>query len=1464
MKASIFKRGASLLMAFLLCLSAFIGIESGRALAAGTESEVFMIAFPREEDDNYSAEWGHKNLHYMNGWCSGESTQTLVRSIDSSDQTICYCIEPGVSLNIGDRLTDWDENFWNNYPSSYNKTIAPHDIKAIIGRILQYGYTGTISESWLSQNEGGDKLAYATATQILVWETVIGERDADFNHVSTGSYDAVLDTINAAHPLRSKILSYYSSIVSKVQKHAKVPSFCSKSGSKAQTVEFVWNGSQYTVTLTDKNNVLGNYTFASNIAGVKFKVDGNKLIVTSQTAPNETVSITASKNNSARKGVITWSDGVFGPDGSLQDLVAYGQPVADPVKGYVNIKVSYGSVKIVKASEDGKVDGVRFRIEGSGMNQIVTTQNGGRAQIDNLNPGVYTVTELETDIYEPQESRKVTVVAGQTATVTFNNTLKCGNLAVIKASEDDFVKGVKFHLYGTAICGQAVDEYAVTNASGVATFEDVLIGSRYTLEEVNTAIRYVVPTQQTVAVEWNKVTQKTVDNVLKKFRVTVNKRDAETTTPQGDASLSGAVYGVYSGEDLIDTYTTDASGSFTTRYYVCGDDWSLREITPSEGYLIDPTEYHIGAEARNYTVEYNAAPDIGSPEDIIKGKIAIIKHSDDGSTQIETPEVGAEFVVYLKSAGSYDAAKPTECDRLVCDEHGFSETKELPYGVYTVHQVSGWEGRELLPDFDVYIAKDGQTYRYLINNANFESYIKIVKTDAETGKTIPYAGAGFQIYDPEGNLVSMSYTYPQFTTIDTFYTNAEGYLITPEKLPYGEGYSIVEVQAPYGYVLNSDPVYFDITAANATVENAVTVVTVNRPDMPQKGKITITKTGEVFSSVVQSGEIYQPVYEAKGLPGAVYEIIAAEDIYTPDGTLRYAKGTVVDTVTTGEDGVAVSKALYLGKYEIREITAPYGMTLNPDSVSVELTYAGQEIEITETATEFYNERQRVQIDLSKVMEQDETFDIGNNGEVLSVQFGLFAAEDIVAADGTRIPKDGRIETVTCDENGHAVFATDLPVGAKLYVKEIATDSRYILSDTQYPVEFAYAGQDTATVHITVNDGESIENEVLRGAILGHKTDRETGDKIDGALFGLFCGDEVEFTEETAILTSETADGKFSFMGVPYGNWIVVELHPAEGYLPNTVPHHVHVTTEAEIIEIAVVNDKIPEIGTSATVNGEKEVNATEVFTLKDVVTYEHLIPGKEYVLKGVLMDKTTGKPLLLNGEEIRSETTFVPQASSGEVTVSFTFDSKFIKNDTDIVVFETLYKEGLELTVHADIEDEGQTVTVHVPEIGTQAMAEGKKEVEAKGEITIEDVISYKNLTPGKKYTVSGVLMNKATGEPFTVNGKEIRSEVTFTPKAETGKVTVTFTFNAAGITKETEVVVFESLYREDVEIAVHADSSDGGQTITLLPPPPEIPQTGDNSNLGFWIGLGAIALGGLISVGIMAIKRKKDGENDD
>lgn len=792
-----------------------------------------------------------------------------------------------------------------------------------------------------------------------------------------------------------------------------------------------------------------------------------------------------------------------------------------------------------------------------------------------------------------------------------------GNLKLIKTSEDGNVVNIEF-----TVKGDGYSKTVKTNSKGEFELTDLFPGS-YTVTEI-TDSKYETQKSQTVKVESGKTATVTFKNVLKKWNLTVTKTDAETKSAQGDATLAGAVYGIYNNGKLVDKYTTDKNGSFKTSYYVCGDNWTLKEIEPSEGYLLDETEYHIGAEAKKYTIENNSIS-MGVTEDILKGKISIIKHTDDGSTKIETPEKCAEFQVYLKSSGSYAKATESERDNLICDEYGFAETKDLPYGTYTVHQTKGWNGTEFIADFDVFVNEDGKTYKYLINNSSLESYVKIVKVDSETGKQIPYAGAGFQIYNPDGKLVTMKYTYPTVTEIDTFYTNSDGYLITPETLPYGKGYSVVEVQAPYGYILDSTPVYFDITAEKISEENGVTIVKAEKKNTPQKGTITVEKTGEIFSNVTAIGggytdengndialtTIYQPEYSVSGLSGAVFETYADEDITTPDGTVRYKKDTFVDTITTDKKGTATSKQLYLGKYRVVETVAPYGTVINPEPHTVELTYSGQNEKVTNTSTSFTNDRQKAEINLTKILEQNEKFNIGSNDEILNVSFGLYADEDLKAANGSVIPKDGLLEIITCNEKGKATFTTDLPIGS-YYVKEISTDSHYILSDKKYPVVFEYAGQDTATVHISVNDGEPIENEIIYGTIQGLKIDRETGENITGALFGLFSITETEFTEETAILTSESnEEGIFTFENVPYGEYIVSELKPAKGYLPNEENYQVTISNNEEIIEITVENDKIPELKTTATIDGKKEFTTNGDITIDDVVSYKHLTAGKE-------------------------------------------------------------------------------------------------------------------------------------------------------------------------------------------------------------------------------------------------------------
>ena len=1167
------KRLLSMMMAVLLCFGIFPS-----------------SAFAKEyEYDGYISMIDHKSRGYslssnlpapFGGYSSDKFTELRINDLKAFRTAYCIQFSVGVHTGIG-------------YDQSDDYAAFTTEQKSMINTALTLGYnveTGT--------KYGGSAIDEYIATQILIWLIAHGQ-------LGTGYETQIVNEFTANSPAAKPI--FYQLRENVVNYHT-IPSFATDDPSAvgAYTHDLKYNESngKNETTLVDENHVLGN--FAVSYPGVDFSVSGNQLRIS--TDKKEFGTITAEKRlPSSVPGVVTGGTKYWLRD-EYQNVVTFDvEGSAEPVKCYFSLEIKAGTLQLVKTSEDGEVSGIPFHISGGGIEKDVVTGPEGTIRVDNLQAGNYTVTEQAPDKYVQPESQQVTIYPGRTSSVNFSN-------------------------------------------------------------------------------------------ILKKFTVEMEKVDSVTGEAQGDSTLDGAVYGLFKGETLLDTYTTANGGKFTTKEYPCGPDYSIREISPSEGYLLDETVYPVGAEPGNFTLENNSIP-MTATEDVILGSIAITKHTDqpaipdlkepapqsdapaeesnppesvpaedvpveepaesnsveeaptssssgisestpvpedaDASSsqpeesaesgptaesaeepspesspapesepqpapsvssvpeiipaaaslasnasilplsttashdevQIEQPEEGAEFQIYLASAGSYENAKESERDLLITDSHGFAKSKSMPYGLYVVHQTKGAAGQKFVPDFSVFISEHGKTYYFILNNPTFTSLIRFEKKDLESGKIIPLAGTAVKIKNADtGEWVVQHLNYPSPIDIDTFVTDSTGTLMLPQPLPFGN-YELFEQQSPWGYVFDGEPVPF-------VVDGTQDVVTVEKYNIPQKGTITVSKEGEVFSHVAESGGMYQPQYEVQGQPGAVYDITALEDIVTPDGTVHLKAGELVTTLTTGSDGIATSEPLYLGRYQILERTAPDGMVVDPEPEEVTLSYAGQEVEITSASVGFVNERQKVEISLKKLLEQDETFSIGMNEEWKNITFGLFAAEQLTASDGTSIPADGLMETIGIDENGNAVFKTDVPCGASLYVKEIGTDDHYILSDKKYPVVFEYGGQDVTKVQIQVNNGEAIENTLKRGKVSGWKVDQD-GFELAGAKIGLFCFDETEFTEETAFLVTESNPiGYFEFDWVPVGNWLVREIAAPKAFVLTEETFPVEITEDGQTIEITIENQII--------------------------------------------------------------------------------------------------------------------------------------------------------------------------------------------------------------------------------------------------------------------------------------------------
>lgn len=510
-------------------------------------------------------------------------------------------------------------------------------------------------------------------------------------------------------------------------------------------------------------------------------------------------------------------------------------------------------------------------------------------------------------------------------------------------------------------------------------------------------------------------------------------------------------------------------------------------------------------------------------------------------------------------------------EEVTTNENGEFEIKNLKVGTYTITEIVSDEYEA--QKSQTVTVENGKTATIKFNNTLKKSEIKIIKKDAETKKTIPLSGFGFKIKKSDGSFVTADKK-------DVFYTDNKGTITLPIKLTYGK-YQLIEVQAGTGYVLDSTPIDFEVNGVNKTVE----LVKYNKA---QKGTITVTKTGDIFSSVKEINEtstadeakenalkMYQPVYSNSTLSGAEFKITAGEDIRTPDGTVRYKKGETVDTITTGNDGKAVSKQLYLGKYYVTETKAVSGYVLNRESYPVTLKYVGQNVEVTNSNITINNKRQKAEITLTKILEVNEELGIGNNNEIKNVSFALYANEEIKAIDGTVIPKDGLIEIVSVSENGKGTFITDIPFG-KYYVQEYTTDVHYVLDNTKYEFEFSYTDENTSVQKIETNNGKPIVNKPLVGGLEITKKDVSTGELLPNAGFRI---KDVNGNTVIEGYTDENGVAKFT---LGYGKYTYEEFDAPDGYIIDTTPYEFEIKENGQIIKAEMTNKKQPEPDTPQT------------------------------------------------------------------------------------------------------------------------------------------------------------------------------------------------------------------------------------------------------------------------------------------
>ena len=675
--------------------------------------------------------------------------------------------------------------------------------------------------------------------------------------------------------------------------------------------------------------------------------------------------------------------------------------------------------------------------------------------------------------------------------------------------------------------------------------------------------------------------------------VNLNKVSANPEITNGNSyySLAGAVYGVYTEwgcYNEVGRLTTDEWGNTNTLELNAGT-YYVKELIAPQGYALDDVTVHeVTVTASQTATVYTS--DIPQNDPVV-----ILLHKKDYDTNTDVPQgsaslESAEFTIKYFS-GLYDTnpeeqgISPTRQWILKTDSNGITMLSNnfkvsgdefyynsqgsvtLPIGTITIQETKAPEGYLLNPEIFIrQITSDGSsegvnTYNEpVIPETVMKGSVELYKSDDESGNAL--AGAVYGIYFHDGTEVG------RLTTDETGYAKSD-------LLPYGQ-YYLQEITAPNGYVLDTAQYPFTISTDGQ-------VITINATDKNQMGQIQGTKTGEVLVAsdfrLTEFGMMYAPIYEEQGLPNAVYEIYAKEDIATPEGTVKYTAGQLVETVTTDEQGMFTSKQLYLGTYVIKEKTAPEGYVQDTTEYEVTLSYGGQNNALILSPVTLSDERQKVTVSVKKEMEENTVYP--NPEAYKDVQFGLYAAEDILDVNGTvALEKDSLLEVITLDETLTGTVSMDLPIGS-YYLQEIATNEAYILDETKYPIDFTYQGQETAIVEIVANNGQPVVNNLKKGQVeLIKESDFPQGAleqgfqnlPLEGAVYGIYSTDG----KEVGRLTTDIKGYAKSEL-LPYGSYYLKEIIAPFGYEINETEYHFVISADGEVITISAKDQ--PKIGT---------------------------------------------------------------------------------------------------------------------------------------------------------------------------------------------------------------------------------------------------------------------------------------------